>query len=871
MLEINFKDLSEAEHQLSTLKNEELTKLCKKLIDHIKENFRSTNDSKIRQLDIAEIIGFSEGDLSKTKNKDEPLARKSEAITEMMKYFRLTIELPKKGSSVEDWKIKHDTKSNSFYDDNLRKLAGKLAINLVDVSNPFRTPKKLSAHKEILNKKYREELLSDRHRDNSLERFIVMVGKEASHIATGGYMPLQKEAIKDVMDHVTKKRKIKIPEELIEEERRRLAQIYRLDKDKFETYLLAISRFSREALTEALKKICDYDYCLSLEYEILAHIFKHRFVDVIINFNYDEILDVAIEEEVNIGEYKFIFSDGHCPSQYKKLLIDNRLRQPIYVKPNGTISYESTLRFTQEEFFAMPEELRETLNNLMSGETNNPNLQPYLPLNLIVLGHSITSFDFVNLLEDYLKNKKYLYRKVTIWTFNEQDESDELLKLLVEKGLDEKKLPKCISHNWFPTVTKKSIGIRNTTLKEYLLKLWELIEGNFEEQYRPVGISRHELLDHIFCPTEEVYKAIKTRPNEYLKGRFYVELVVALLNSDGILNTEQILEDRAGKYFMSYLEKLEEHGDTDFSIRKACRMLGLRDYKGFIKDTFTVNPPSMFHKEEDKLYGQLYHKLSTEGLLEGFGNNIRSDKTKNILIDIFEGIRSRNLLKITSDFRRPHDFMFSSIKKDNILNTSLSWTYKFNKKISRHSSWDLLLAISEKGRFLDKHIGKKSIESKKVELVLSSFDTDDDKFPDLSPEREKQLSDPNNLSLLSGHLNFLPWYLHNRHMVIFLKNKGRDKEADWSDNWDLKAGFYYQNRMLSRRANPVLVSNPVDLKILLDIFVNYWYRAKVYTRSRLEGKLKHVPIIDTKKQLRTYRKELLNLYFSENDDGLIKS
>ena len=43
---------------------------------------------------------------------------------------------------------------------------------------------------------------------------------------------------------------------------------------------------------------CDVRYYPGLAYEILAHLMKHGFIDAIINFNFDEVLDQAIEDEL---------------------------------------------------------------------------------------------------------------------------------------------------------------------------------------------------------------------------------------------------------------------------------------------------------------------------------------------------------------------------------------------------------------------------------------------------------------------------------------------------------------------------------------------------------------------------------------------
>ncbi|MBK7939692.1 MAG: hypothetical protein IPJ82_22550 [Lewinellaceae bacterium] len=83
-------------------------------------------------------------------------------------------------------------------------------------------------------------------------------------------------------------------------------------KFDFESYLLLMTKFFREQdVRKALQEMFNVRYAPCLFYEIAAHLFKHRFFDVIINFNFDELLDQSIREEMGVADYKII-SDGDC-------------------------------------------------------------------------------------------------------------------------------------------------------------------------------------------------------------------------------------------------------------------------------------------------------------------------------------------------------------------------------------------------------------------------------------------------------------------------------------------------------------------------------------------------------------------------------
>ena len=86
--------------------------------------------------------------------------------------------------------------------------------------------------------------------------------------------------------------------ELLKFEISRLENVYRLSGTDFETKLLALSKFDPITLVDELHKIFNRRYCPTITYEIISHLLKHRFVDAVINFNFDELLDQSIEDEI---------------------------------------------------------------------------------------------------------------------------------------------------------------------------------------------------------------------------------------------------------------------------------------------------------------------------------------------------------------------------------------------------------------------------------------------------------------------------------------------------------------------------------------------------------------------------------------------
>ncbi len=814
---------------IDNLSGSELTKVYNEVLSFILDRLTDEKGKRFSQARIGKEIRESETNISRSKdssNEADPSTQKR-ILKKLLGHFPVILDAKTGKARLQKMEEKRE----------LEELAAKLAINLIDVSTDFHEVKE--PHQQILVRQDVKKKIIDDWRLR--ERFIAITGAGATFAATRGFIPMGNEGIKII------KEKSSIDNALISEELDRLEQIYRLDKDSFETQLLAISKFSRKGVIKVLKEICDHQNIPSLTYEILAHMLKHRFFDGIINYNYDQVLDVAIEEEIFDGDYKFIFSDGDCPESFDELLNDNRLKQPIYIKPHGTIKHESSLRFTQEDYYTTPVLLRNTIEKLLNGKVDS-RVQEKLPLNLIVIGYCIKSAEFSFLLKRYFDQNPD--STVKIWVFDIVDYSEQLLRSLGKEYEDRLK----IIH------FSKYLPGDEYYLDDYLETLWNLIEQNFVYKFKPRGIERHSLINHVFQPDQTWLSQLDSDPDcqkNYFKDRFLIELVISLLQSDGLLHARQIMEDRSGKYFNLYKKSMKDT-NIQVSLRGECQNFGLKIYKGFVGDTFTLQDPILFYSLDDNDKENLFHylyDLLKENLSKRQKKNIKHEEGKKKFLDLASKIRRRNVSKITPNYRYPHGHLFSFVKESDVLNTPTGWIYRFQNTVNKSNKWDLLLAISEKGRFLNS-IDKENLKNKKVELVVASFDLPG--FPDMNSRREKDLNEQ--INWLSGNIQYLPWWLHNRHMVLFLKRKKNANHfKNEIDKWDFYAGFYYESRLLSRRVNPVFIRHQEDLKLMLYDFVNYWHRARTYTKNKNNPDIQEnfVPIISDQDSLDQYIEELL--------------
>ncbi len=820
-------------------RDEPIKKLFRGLFEYIKLHYSKKYDLKeMGQKRMAELANvpvvtinrlLSGNNISIDKNKE------ISHIERICDFFEVNILT--KGKNEYEF-----SPSTLLNNEKLQELATKLACNLVTVSTTYN--EKLNPYKKIIKKESLEVFPKAVQR----ERFILVTGAGVSHAATKGDMPLADEAIKVIEKEVVEVEGI--PLAVIEKERRLINLATGLDYNEFETQLLAYSKFSPEGVKRGLKKMCEIKHLPNLEYEILAHMLKHRFIDIALNFNYDEIFDTNLKEEVTSNDFYSIFSDGHCPSDNEKeLLIHNRLKQPIYIKPHGTISHTNTLRFTKEKFAQLPIRIRETIKYLIAAKLPSHQKDESMRVNFIVIGFGMKSPILLETIKEHISKEN---NEIPFFWFFDTKKNLKEFNLELTPGQEE-----IIQNNscFFPVSEKEK-------LSDYLGTLWSFVEDAFYKTFKPRGIERHILTNKIFDFTPKEVKKLrvgkdKTFLKKYLKDRILVELVIRVLVSDGIINLAQIMESRIGNYFQELNELLGE--GNHYSITQLCNQIGLKIYKGFVTDAYTLDEPYLFY--EERLYKELYHKLRDN---LSFSNRLNKMEEESFT-EIAFLIRNRNSLKITPQFKHPHSNLFSSVKDKNILNTGLSWLYEYRKFLEQEKEWDLILAISEKGRFIpneNSELRKFYVKKgKQMELVLSAFDLKN--FENISPNDNRFTQ----LSLLSDKNLFLPWWLHNRHMVIFLKRKKNIKTTkEERKKWKIKEAFYYESRMLSRKVNPIRVTEEEDLNILLNIYANYWHRARTYTKElnkeSKEDKLRSIgiPIIQDEKELGDYVEKLLGLY-----------
>jgi hypothetical protein len=384
----------------------------------------------------------------------------------------------------------------------------------------------------------------------------------------------------------------------------------------FENYLYLLSNFfvTQNALREKIKDMTGFRHSISLFNEIVAHMLKHAFLDIVINFNFEETLDYSIEEEIGKDNYHKIISDGNC-IDLEKVFVDGRLKMPIYIKPHGTYSHKSTLRFTNRHYFDLPDDIGTMLKGLLSGERGVAD--PIQRVNLICVGFAIESLEFNKILNTLLPPQSVLYHIERRGIgdpgkFFEARHLDDFITKATNYGRPISGGEKAIYRPIHTIGFSQHKPNREAKVKENQLSaplgelfsvLWRIAYGLFKDMYKPRSIARHEILSYLFYEPQLGLMSLKkgdpslpetieerkylhrfneSHPEVFL-NRILVELALALNRGNGMIDLDELLRGKIGYYYSKFDEAFqgakEQHGPK-WTIFELVDQFSLKREKG---------------------------------------------------------------------------------------------------------------------------------------------------------------------------------------------------------------------------------------------------------------------------------------------------
>jgi SIR2-like domain len=576
----------------------------------------------------------------------------------------------------------------------------------------------------------------------------------------------------------------------------RLENVYGLKRKNFETRLTALCR-TPEAERKVKQRIGEryqYQHPSLLSYELLAHLLHHRFLDAIISFNFDELLDQAIDDELGPNEYIRVVTERDCDPEVPA-------SAPLYIKMHGTASEPDSLRFTRERYYWTPRSIVELVEKQFDVEH----------LVMVNVGFSLASFDF-----------QYLLRKpdqLQIFHFDPRRMRPSVLREV------RKQRSKCRLHQKLPrpdiydkpNVVDFSSGARKPGpdfLPELLDDLVEVLQERCEA-HGSVPVCWRSTLRH-----RAVVEALKGSPigtksqyASYLRRRAILEFAFAAARGRGVLSIASMVDDRCGRYYDLYRRKAGNNAD---SWLKLCSAGGLQESQKH-PDTFEVisnlrqTPGRGGHGSIHQLRLADAPKLAAHTVSSLNVPPQRLKEIQKLLTETIRFLQEETEIEVHS---RDDRICSKTFAKPVILKTFTALRGWTRQMLEGTPDYNELWAISETGDWLAHEgtgmLNKFHERAKKADppshggkpvRLLTAFESDLGKYTKTTDVRR------------------LPWGRHNRHMTVLCKDA------------QPRAAIYFVRRLRAPTVTPVYLSNQKDLRRVAQSFATLWHEAGVYEKS----------------------------------------
>ena len=570
---------------------------------------------------------------------------------------------------------------------------------------------------------------------------------------------------------------------LINAEIENLSLQHNIDEDDFETTLLALSKFDRPYVLAKLRDIFARRYHPWLGYELLAHCLKHRFIDTIVNFNFDEILDQSIEDELGTGAFRKVVLDGDCPANPSDWFDDRkRLTMPLYIKPHGSASQPSSMRFTRDSYTALPSGFRALFRELFS---------PRHSLHILVFGHAMQSIEFNHILSGAAKNRE-IDRCMTFFFLKQKNKQLESFE-----------------KRFTGTTCRFLFTPQSLQLDTAMLLIWQMAKAELTEEAPPRGVRRHELVSDIFksryienwkasgTPIDREEKRI--RLVQYFRDRTFVEIALAIAKAKGFVTLNSLASNRVGKYFSLHRAYAGDRPAFK-SLKDACEQLGL-DTAAYGGRVATLRP-SKSGSPRNVIVDRATFRRTVNVLAQETLKCIHIDSKyvsrhlRDTLIEMYEGDEVEVSLSDASD----PTLLF---EKAELLSTLTALKLRTRELMTdARRDWDALVCTAKSGEWLLRPDYVRAIKHRKARLALV--------LGDMSYEHE--LCSAYGTLLLP--IRSRPWWSHNQHVTVFLKRH------------DPRFAISFERRMRTTNIAPLYLSTRDDVDAVLNVFVAYWKKAQ---------------------------------------------
>lgn len=504
-----------------------------------------------------------------------------------------------------------------------------------------------------------------------------------------------------------------------------------------------------------------------LQYEVLAHLVRQGFVDHVISFNFDELFDEAILNELGAAHARIV-------SERDYLVLDELPKHTSYlIKPHGTISSPLSLRFTRSDVETFPEALAEFIKDRILPPLNCRTVSgEVVGATVIVVGFSMRDPAFNSIVE--ASQIQRLYRIDTVGPSNANATRTGPLPAPVPE---------------VPLVDTSGVML--------LSEIWDRIDHVAGSRgYRPPSMARHHALSLLFR------KGAKSGMPIPAEARARADIVLAAARSKGQVAMDALaMNPRISRYSRTASDLIDLASRS--LLRGASQSRGLEGRTHLVRDA----------------------NVLVSNLLEiqqSFRKRDRSDEAA--LRRHVEDLIAGDEVAVARAEDPVNRFQFRSAEP---IHTAMELRER-TLGIIQDPRVTRVLTISESGFWLSQPWVKQAMSSRDRQgsqpLTCEVITIRPDEMPPLSRVftdlREYCIPLAASDTAPLGHLA-IHWWEHNRHLTLGLA--GQDASSS-----EAVAGIYFLRRQNNPLIHPVYVTDPFDTAILQSVF--WRYRMKHFRR-----------------------------------------
>ncbi len=570
----------------------------------------------------------------------------------------------------------------------------------------------------------------------------------------------------------------------------------------FEARLVALSKSpaAERKVREKISELYGVRYPSLLGYELLAHLLKHRFLDAIVTFNFDELLDQSLDDELNANEYVKVISERDCTD----IVSDPEQSDyvPLYVKLHGTASEPDSLRYTPQSYYALPPRILTVVRDLMRCD------------NCVVvnIGSNLGSFDFQRLLRIPRDLKVFNVGRLPVPASVVRKIDAERMQALHDDeaggGDGEPVAPQqavsCSGHAGAPDVDwLLDCNARGEGCDRLMSRLTKKIRDKTDRRSDGLvdfrSVRRHRTIARLLGP-ETLHRGWLDDPRwarrewtEYCRRRAILELAFAGAKARGLLSMGPLALDRPARYFERYCRLTEGHGDD---WHKLCAAAGLIESR---------HTPDVLHSLRELRLDRDADDDGADRRLNAFDLNALA---LHVLARIKNPVKDSDVVKLRETFRvlQERAEIEFHMRDDRVCSKAFEQPATLPTSTSRRAyTWLMLQDLkpqdevhvcAETGNWLLYDRVKVLLKECGVIRVLLAFDSERGAL-------EEHYGDRIKIAVVD------PWR-HNRHMTIVCR-EGHPTSA-----------IYFARRLRAPVVTAVYLKNTRDVVRLMRLYDERW-------------------------------------------------